>query len=65
MLSTGATRLSPARPSFTFADDRLSAGKWSSLGVPPQPYHSIRVSDFEVVDLGAEVPLTINCVHAP
>ena len=50
---------------LTFADDRLSAAKWSSLGIPPQTFNSIRVTDFEVVDLGAEIPLTFNCVRAP
>jgi hypothetical protein len=50
---------------LTFADDRLSAAKWSNLGIPPQTFNSIRVTDFEVVDLGAEIPLTFNCVRAP
>ena len=50
---------------LTFADDRLSAAKWSGLGITPQTFNSIRVTDFEVVDLGAEIPLTFNCVRAP
>ena len=50
---------------LTFADDRLSAAKWSTLGIVPQTFNSIRVTDFEVVDLGAEIPLTFNCVRAP
>ena len=50
---------------LTFADDRLSAAKWSGLGIAPQTFNSIRVTDFEVVDLGAEIPLTFNCVRAP
>jgi hypothetical protein len=50
---------------LTFADDRLSAAKWSTLGIPPQTFNAIRVTDFEVVDLGPEIPLTFNCVRAP
>jgi len=50
---------------LTFADDRLSAAKWSTLGITAQTFNTIQVSDFEVVDLGAEIPLTFNCVRAP
>jgi hypothetical protein len=49
---------------LTFADDRLSAAKWSSLGITAQTFNNIPVADFEVVDLGAEIPLTFNCVRA-
>ncbi|MEP7209898.1 MAG: serine/threonine protein kinase, partial [Alphaproteobacteria bacterium] len=50
---------------LTFADDRLSAVKWSGVGVTAQSFNSMQVSDFEVVGLGAEIPLTFNCVRAP
>jgi hypothetical protein len=50
---------------LTFADDRLSAGKWATLGVTASTFDPVQVSDFEVVDLGAEIPLTFNCVRAP
>jgi len=50
---------------LTFADDRLSAAKWASLGITSSTFDPVRVSDFEVVDLGAEIPLTFNCVRAP
>ncbi len=50
---------------LTFADDRLSAAKWSSLGINAGTFASIGVSNFEVVDLGAEIPLTFDCVRAP
>ena len=39
---------------LTFADDRLSAAKWSSLGITAQTFNSIGVGDFEVVDLGGD-----------
>jgi hypothetical protein len=50
---------------LTFADDRLSANKWASLGIGSSSFSAIQVSDFEVVDLGAEIPLTFNCVRNP
>jgi hypothetical protein len=50
---------------LTFADDRLSAAKWATLGITPQTFNSIPVADFEVVDLGTEIPLTFDCVRAP
>jgi hypothetical protein len=50
---------------LTFADDRLSTAKWSALGITAQTFNSIGVGNFEVVDLGAEIPLTFDCVRAP
>ncbi len=49
---------------LTFADDRLSAAKWSSQGINSGTFATIAVGDFEVVDLGAKIPLTFNCVRA-
>lgn len=50
---------------LTFSDDRLSTSKWADLGVTPQSFLAIQVSDFEVVDLGPEVALTYDCVRNP
>jgi hypothetical protein len=50
---------------LTFADDRLSTAKWSAQGITAQSFNSLRVSEFEVVDLGAELALTFDCVRAP
>lgn len=50
---------------LTFADDRTTTAKWSTLGITPQLFNGIGVENFEVVDLGAEIPLTFNCVRAP
>lgn len=50
---------------LTFADDRLSANKWSALGIVAQTFNSIAVTNFDVVDLGSEIPLTYDCVRAP
>ncbi len=50
---------------LTFADDRLSTAKWAAQGITSQTFNSIGVGNFEVVDLGAEIPLTFNCVRAP
>jgi hypothetical protein len=50
---------------LTFADDRLSSHKWAALGIDTFSFASVAVGDFEVVDLGAEIPLTFNCVRNP
>lgn len=50
---------------LTFADDRTSTAKWADLGITPQIFNSIGVENFEVVDLGAEIVSTNNCVRAP
>lgn len=50
---------------LTFADDRLSTAKWANLGITAQTFNAIGVSNFDVVDLGAEIPLTYDCVRAP
>ena len=50
---------------LTFADDRLSTAKWSTLNITAQTFNTIGVNQFDVVDLGAELPLTFNCVRAP
>ena len=50
---------------LTFADDRLSTAKWDALNITAQTFNNIPVSQFEVVDLGAEIALTFNCVRAP
>ena len=50
---------------LTFADDRLSTAKWAALGIDSHTFNSIGVGNFEVVGLGAEIPLTYDCVRAP
>ena len=50
---------------LTFADDRLSTAKWATLGIDSHAFFGVAVSDFEVVDLGAEIALTYDCVRAP
>ena len=50
---------------LTFADDRTSAHKWSSLGVTSKSFNSIGAGNFEVVDLTPEIPLTFACVRNP
>jgi hypothetical protein len=50
---------------LTFADDRLATAKWSALGITPQTFNTIGVGNFDVVDLGQEIPLTYDCVRAP
>jgi hypothetical protein len=50
---------------LTFADDRLSTAKWSTLGVDAQSFSEISPADFDVVDLGPEIPATSDCVRKP
>jgi len=50
---------------LTFADDRTSTAKWPDLGIKAESFSKIGVDQFEVVELGAEVPLTYNCVRNP
>ena len=48
---------------LTFANDRTSTAKWSSLGITPQSFNSIGVENFEVVDLSPEIRSTQDCVR--
>jgi hypothetical protein len=50
---------------LTFGNDRLATAKWATLGIDSHTFFGLAVSDFEVVDLGAEIALTDNCVRAP
>ncbi len=50
---------------LTFADDRTTTAKWATLGITAQTYNAIAPTNFEVVDLGAEIPLTFDCVRTP
>lgn len=55
---TGETALS-------FADDQLSTAKWNTLGINANTFESLRVDDFEVAGLCAEIPLTSECPRVP
>jgi hypothetical protein len=48
---------------LTFADHRTSTKKWAELGVQAQSFKGITVDQFEVVELGAEVKFTYDCVR--
>jgi hypothetical protein len=48
---------------LTFADDRTSTAKWSSLGITSQSFNAIGVDNFEVVDLSPEITSTQDCVR--
>jgi serine/threonine-protein kinase len=50
---------------LTFADDRNSTAKWADLGIEPDSFNDIAVDQFEVVELGEEIPLTYDCVRNP
>jgi hypothetical protein len=48
---------------LTFADDKTSSAKWADLGIDAQTFSDIGVDQFEVVELGDEIPLTYDCVR--
>jgi hypothetical protein len=50
---------------LTFADDRNNTAKWADLGIDAQSFNDIGVDQFEVVELGDEIPLTYDCVRNP
>jgi serine/threonine-protein kinase len=50
---------------LTGADDRFTTHKWTDVNVDSQSLTSIKVTDFEVVGLGATVPYTGDCVRNP
>jgi hypothetical protein len=50
---------------LTFADDRNNTAKWADLGIDAQSFSGITVEQFEVVELGDEIPLTYDCVRNP
>jgi hypothetical protein len=50
---------------LTFADDHTSTAKWSDLDIHAQSFTDIAPEQFEVVELGEEVPLTYDCVRNP
>lgn len=47
---------------LTFADGRTSTAKWSELGIEAQSFSAITPAQFDVVELGEEIPLTYDCV---
>lgn len=48
---------------LTFADDRTSTAKWSSLGIAADSFNDIGVDQFDIVELGPGIPLTYDCVR--
>jgi hypothetical protein len=48
---------------LTFADDRTTTAKWAGQGITATSFSAIKVTDFEVVDLGSDIALTDNCVR--
>ena len=44
--------------------DRFTRSKWAGL-LEPRDLQSIRPRDFEMVEAGARIPLTLDCVRNP
>jgi serine/threonine-protein kinase len=49
---------------LTAQSDRFTSAKWSGL-LGPRDLEAIRPADFEMVDGGARIPLTLDCVRNP
>lgn len=50
---------------LTAQSDRFTTNKWSRVGVDSRSLSAIRVTDMEVVGMGATIPLTYDCVRNP
>jgi serine/threonine-protein kinase len=50
---------------LTAASDTYTTHKWAALGIDSHSLFGVAVSDMEVVDLGATIPLTYDCVRNP
>jgi hypothetical protein len=50
---------------LTFANDSTSSAKWADLDVDSQSFSAITPDQFDVVELGEEIPLTYDCVPDP
>jgi hypothetical protein len=48
---------------LTAADDRFTTAKWAALGFDSHSLQALTVDDFEVVDPGAPITLTYDCVR--
>lgn len=48
---------------LTLGGDQVSTAKWADLGIDSGTFNDLKVDDFEVVDLGPEIPLTYDCVR--
>lgn len=49
---------------LTARSDRFTRSKWAGL-LEPRDLQSIRPRDFEMVEAGARIPLTLDCVRNP
>jgi len=48
---------------LTAASDSYTSHKWSEVGFTAQDLSSLKVTDFEMVEAGARIPLTYDCVR--
>jgi len=48
---------------LTAADDAFTRHKWAEVGIDSHSLSGLQVTDFEVVDGGAAIPLTYDCVR--
>ncbi len=50
---------------ITIQSDRFTTHKWAEVGLTSHSLDALHPSDFEVVDLGARIALTYDCVRNP
>ena len=48
---------------LTGASDKFSSVKWATVGVNSQSMKALKVTDFEVVDMGAPIPWSGDCAR--
>jgi serine/threonine-protein kinase len=49
---------------LTAQSDRFTTAKWDDLGIDPYSLADLAVADFEIVDTGAPITLTYDCVRS-
>jgi hypothetical protein len=50
---------------LTAASDTYTTHTWNEVGIDSHSMYGIKVTDFDVVDLGPTIPLTYDCVRNP
>jgi len=50
---------------LTAQSDEDTVAKYADMGLGPHDLAALKVTDFEVLDMGTPIPLTYNCVRNP
>ena len=49
---------------LTAQSDRYTATSWADVGIGPHSMTDLEVTDFDIIDTGAEIALTYDCVRS-